>query len=319
MKIKAYSCFIILFSLTCAAQAQGWFEDDCTWTYGWGQPGQVGYEKLTLEPGVTITNGMTCRTLHRYLQYGIYNSLTNQYDQFVEENLTGPEVCEVGDSVLFRNYSGELKLQYDFSMQPGDSLLYIEPFADCGFTLVVDSLGMINLQGEELRTQYATIYAGECFSVNPEIEILKYLIIERVGLVPITDDIYHRAYLIPQSVFNFIQDGESWRFRCFANDEFEYKITDLCEELPLGTDEPGHDKNPIFGISPNPAQNAITLVNRTGSTIYSTKIYGINGEVEMNIIGQGAQPIEIGHLQPGVHIVCVETEQGIFRQRLIKT
>jgi|GEM_PF-4625866 len=319
MKSKTLLLAAALIGFANFAHSQNWFPDNAKWTYSWAQPGAIGFERLTVDPGVTVTNGMTCRTLHRHLQYNFYNPNTNAFDIPIQEELDGPEVCEMGDSVFYRNFQGDLKLQYDFSMQPGDTLLFIEPFAYCGFSMVVDSLGSLNLKGTDLRTQYVTVFAGGCTGVQPEQEMRQYLVIERIGLVQLTDDGYHPAYLIPQSVFNFVQDAETWSLRCFSSNELDYHlITGDCEALLLGTDDANGNDVALLRFFPNPAHDEVTLVNRTGSAIQSVRVFALNGALEMQISAPVSEILHIGNLHQGVHILCLETEQGVLRQLLVK-
>ena len=319
MKFKAFLLVVSTIpAVAGSAQAQNWFKDDCTWHYTWAEPGKLGFERLTVEPGVTVTNGMTCRDLHSHLEYNIYNPNTGLNDIPIVEDLSGPKVCEVGDSVFFRNYLGELQLQYDFSMQPGDTLHYLVPNEICGYSIIVDSLGSLDLQGTNLRTQHVTMYLDSCMSGQPWQEARHYLVIERIGIVPITNDIYHPAYLIPQLAFNFVLDGTAWGFRCFSNSNFEYHLIDDCDYVILDTHEPGKAEAGMFGVFPNPALGAVTLVNRSGSDIRSARIFSINGTLEMELAEPNAERIEIGSLPQGVHILCLETAQGFFRQRLVK-
>lgn len=316
MKSKTFYFFFAIIAMAGSTQAQNWFKDGCTWHYTWEEPGAIGFERLTVNPSVTITNGMTCRTLHHYSEYNIYNVNTNAYDIPVLEEGDGEAVCEIGDSIFYRNSSGELWLQYDFSMQPGDTLQYSDLSSICTYTMVVDSLGSLDLQGTDLRTQHVTIW--NLCSGNPWEVMRQYLIIERIGLVPLIDDNYHPSYLIPQLIFNDIQDGSTWWFRCFSNNDMDYHITDDCDYIILDTDESGIALSVKLNVYPNPAHDYLNITNRTGNAIRSAKIYAINGVMEMEMADLTSERIEIEGLQKGMHIVCLETKQGVFRQLLVK-
>jgi len=76
-------------------------------------------------------------------------------------------------------------------------------------------------------------------------------------------------------------------------------------------------RNQVF-IYPNPAQSNLYIKNHSPAEIYKISIYNILGK-EMMTRENNLSKINIESLQPGVHLLMIQTSRGNFHKTIIKS
>ncbi|MBK8564769.1 MAG: T9SS type A sorting domain-containing protein [Saprospiraceae bacterium] len=309
MKTKTYLFLILIGCCSGLANAQSWLQDDKAWVYNWGWWGKGGYKELTTLPGETTINGMTCKQLNVRLQYVYYNSENDTY-HIIDEQGWNRTICQSGDSIFSLNISGEFELEYDFSLEPGDSFLFYNDNIPL-YKLTLESVGMEVIQNQTLRTQQFKAHLLSSPGTE-NLDGMSFKFIETIGMVESSGGWNQISYLFPTEVFHAGADYPHHSLRCALGPDYEYKLVDDCYGLVLGTDELDPNNSGIE-ISPNPADVAIRIQHKSGTIEGTAKIYSMNGQLKF-ATNQLNEPIRVDYLPKGVYLVVVENGQGIFRQ-----
>lgn len=83
---------------------------------------------------------------------------------------------------------------------------------------------------------------------------------------------------------------------------------------------PHFQLNKYFKIFPNPTNNQITLSNRLNITIHSIEIIGIDGKTyQRSEIEEQYTTIGLKDLANGIYLIKLETDQGVFIDKVIKS
>lgn len=296
-----------------STSAQTWLVDGKAWVYNWSWWGSGGYEALTVLPGETVINGIGCKTVASHLHYAYYNHTANSYE-IIDETKAPYTICESGDSVWLVHFNGLLELQYDFSMLPGDTLVYTDGLGP-RYKLVLDSVGTVHLQNQVLRTQFFT---GHRLAPGawPELQGVRYKVIETIGLVESTGDLNQLSYLLPSYLFQGYADQELWSLRCALDAAYEYKLVDDCYGLVLDASE-AKAALAAVEIYPNPAHDAIYISPPNGVVLGSARVYDLHGK----LVQESKQPsatLSVGQLAQGTYLLVAQTGQGVVRRRFFK-
>lgn len=314
MKSNIVLFYLLAFGFQSVVNAQAWFQEGKIWVYSWYQWGKEGYEELTVAPNDTIVNGVTCKILNSHLHYRYFNSNTSTY--IITDEYSLPRmVYESGDQVYFLSYDGEWILQYDFSLEPGDSIIY-SYINEPKYKLLLDSVGTTMVGSQSLRTQYFTAFLLTGIA-SPSYDGNHFTMMEGIGMVASNSANNQGSFLIPSLVFHGGADYDEWSLRCVFDNNYEYKLLDECYSLLVDTEEQV-DWDRSIVVSPNPATETINLINRTTSELRSAKIYSMSGAClfESQLL---SEPIPIGDLSPGFYLIVVEGENGLFRQKFVKS
>lgn len=302
----------LILIFTSSSKAQSWLPDGRTWVYNWSWWGSGGYEEIAVKPGVTVVNGLSCKALSRHWHYAYYQFTTDSYeiiDEYPEDILA----CESGDSLWLEKYNGELELQYDFSMQPGDSLIYSEG-ADARFTLILDSVGSVTLQNQVLQTQFFT---GHPLTPNYGMNLSsdQFKVIEKIGMVESPDGIAGPSYLFPSMALRGYADDYYWSLRCALNGDAEYKLMDDCYELVLDTKD--NLKSDLVDVFPNPVHGFIHIVVKNSTVLQYARIYDLQGHLVLETV-QTDTDIPVSDLVQGAYLLLLQTNEGVLRHRFVK-
>ena len=313
MQSKIYLFLIASLYFPALAGAQTWFPDDKAWVYNWGWWGNGGYNELVVKPGQLTINGMTCKDLSSHLHYAHYDFASNT-TQIVDEDGGTITVCQSGDSIFAKDFFGEMTLQYDFSMEPGDSMIFPnsnEPV----YKLVLETVGTETIQGQTLRTQQfkAHLLAG---AGTANYDGMSFKFIETIGMVESTGGWNDVSFLVPSNIFNAGADFPSWSLRCALGLDYEFKLVDDCYELLLDTDEQDA-ANAAISVYPNPAQSSLVIQNKSGFVLNEARVYSMSGSLLLTA-DQLDRPIQINELPKGAYMLVIAGEQGVFRRKFVK-
>lgn len=313
MQSKIYPFLFASLFFPALAGAQTWFPDDKAWVYNWGWWGNGGYNELAVKPPQLTINGMTCKDLSSHLHYAHYD-FANNTTQIVDEDGGTIRLCQAGDSIFSVDNSGQMTLQYDFSLEPGDSLMFYNDNIPL-YKLEVESVGTETVQGQTLRTQQlkAHLLAG---AGTANYDGMGFNIIETIGMVESTGGWNDVSFLVPSSIFNAGADYPIWALRCALGPDYEYKLLDDCYELILDTDEQDA-ANAAVSVYPNPAQSSLVIQNKSGFVLHEARVYSMSGSL-LFTADQLDRPIQINELPKGAYLLVITGGQGVFRRKFVK-
>ncbi len=241
MKISLLLLSFIFFTFCSKAQTE-FAPIGATWHFDYYQfLSQAGYEKIVVVKDTLILGKQAKKLeLERITKDGITG---NFYDTTWEDHY----LYQSGDTVYhYTDASNLLEIDdfiilYDFSMVPGDTLFYIDDFY-----FVLDSIGTVELNGEEYRLQYGRT------------TFTKYTILEGVTIVNEKFGAMNDYLFLDIPDYCFL-DGPCQTPRCYEDDDFpllQLSVVD-CEHLITSTDEPLPPQG--LAISPNPATGLVQV------------------------------------------------------------
>lgn len=76
-----------------------------------------------------------------------------------------------------------------------------------------------------------------------------------------------------------------------------------------------------YSVYPNPTNSDINIAPADGKEIRSAKVIDPSGfvyETKAFRSGKGEQAISLGHLRPGIYFVEIETNEGVFVEKIVK-
>ncbi len=141
------------------------------------------------------------------------------------------------------------------------------------------------------------IGSGDFFGM----ENLRYLVLE------------NQYKLIEGIGFESFGIADSFEYGCLNNPLFEW-VELINMNQPLGIHDIMLEKITFY---PNPAQDLLTIENKSNIEITSIKLYDVLGRLALEEKGNVKQ-IDISHLNSGVLFVEIETEHGVVTKKVIK-
>ena len=223
-------------------------------------------------------------------------------------------VYTVGNQVFYW-VEDEFYLLFDFDAQPGDTIYsraeYYPVFLGCDsdfsngpidFSYVVDSIGSINIDGVDLRTQYVTPVNTKGFSDWS----IDGPIVERIGLYSYSNFWWGRGE-------GCILGGFPDLLRCYEDQDIYFKNLgdkfDLPCEFINGVLALKEKLNPIY---PNPATDIISLPENADLI----NIYNYTGQ-KLNT-WKNQNQIDITILQPNIYFIHYRIENVWHIEKFIK-
>ncbi|MBI1287035.1 MAG: T9SS type A sorting domain-containing protein [Flavobacteriales bacterium] len=218
------------------------------------------------------------------------------------------------DSIL-QLVDGEFKFMFDFNVQAGDTRIVNLDFgcSETQDTMLIDSVGTLNYQGEELTSYYFSLLLDDQLDSMDGIMEAYYvgggngMYVERIGLM--ADH--------PTDLFLSCVDGNTFveyvpaSFVCYTDDELAATYPDTCN---LFLDAPVQEIARAEIIS---LQDRIQIQNAPNSTLH---VYDILGkELFKERINSDNQTIDLNHLPNGILMVVVEIETGRLTKKVVKT
>jgi len=217
------------------------------------------------------------------------------------------------DSIL-QFVDGEFKLMFDYNVQAGDTRLVNLDWgcSEAQDTMLIDSIGTINHQGEELTSYYfSLLLQDQLDSLDGNMDAYYIggangMYVERIGLM--ADH--------PTDLFVSCVDGNTGAeyvpaaFVCYTDDELAATYPDTCN---LFLDIPAKGLNQTKIIS---FRNQLFIQNANNSTLH---IYDILGkQLFQERIASDNQVVELSYMPNGILMVVVETEDGRLTKKVAK-
>lgn len=218
-----------------------------------------------------------------------------------------------GDTVFYYNhyYKSYFPI-YNFNVKKGDSLVLHIPYPapgiiDTTFTTYIDSVKLINIDGQNLRRVYTS---SPKFKKFPYFYLSNY--IERIGALKAIG-------LIGFSYMDAF--GNSGGLRCYSDDSLKLSFKSggmsMCEYLlPLGV----HDIKSIenFSISPNPASTAISILLPNNSKTEHLCIRNLQGlQLQSWSKAPISNSIDVSNLANGVYYLSITIDGITSHQKII--
>lgn len=287
MKILALSLFFFISKFVSAQYT--WFTTGATWTYDVSWYGGEAVVKLEILPGDTLINGQICNIMKlTSLQHSAYGDL----DTLIEFRYLYEETNKV--------FEGN-RLLYDFNREVGDTLEYMYFGGWSPDLFIVDSTGIIDMNGHPLLFQdirFPSLYEpyGEWWGMR---------VIEGIGSIS-------TFFFWDQTVIQPV-DAAFYYIRCYQDSvigTIHFNLYYDCDEIPWTTAT--SDANPIeTKIYPNPSSSTINI--QVSEPVYPTiSILDVHGRKLINIDTEGSFEIEanISQLSAGIYFVNGITTDG---------
>lgn len=281
----------ILF-LSLIAQAQNWCPPGATWTYNHYGFDFYGKTDLSYEKDTTI-NGQAYKMLVEHTT-AIYPMPIDWRDTTY--------TFERNDTV-FNIIDGDVYPIYFFNASLSDTL-NLRAFGHCDSTIkwVVDSVAVSNINGQSLRYYRAKLAVPD-IEINPQtMEVM-----ERFGSI--------NNFVVP-SFQCLLDDGSSYRLRCYADDAFsQYRVdtTVTCDYLYNGINKV--ELNANLTLYPNPATHQLNI-SIEGHTITQYQVMDYSGKTVITHATVGNNiGIDVTSLPQGIYLIKLELDNGQYAIR----
>ena len=213
--------FILLFT-PLLMHSQTWYPIGATWYYNYQEyvmfPAH-GYVKYTVVSD-TLVDTIPSKIIKKEIIK--YTGDTVSISSLI--------VSEVNSKVYYY-HNNAFQLMYDFTLNVGDTLDIDISSSSCDSVtpLIVDSIGIININGSNLNVQYVS---GAYFYISPweaQSQTKTYQIIEKIG-------IDQMCFMCPNFLFNpvcTIEEGFIWiGLRCYNDSAISYTGHDWGSHFP---------------------------------------------------------------------------------------
>lgn len=216
---------------------------------------------------------------------------------------------------IFHFLGGEFRLMFDLAVQAADTrVVHIDWECAESDTLLIDSLGTMEYQGQQLTTYHFSLLLEDQLD-SPDTEYEAYYIgggkgmyVERLGLMA-----DHPTNLSVNCINGgIIAEYVPASFVCYTDNELAVNYPDTCNRF-VGIEEDGNRDYPeiIFSLGMLQIQNA------PNSTLH---VYNILGkELYQTSVQSDIETIDINHLQNGILMVVVESEESRIAKKVIKS
>jgi hypothetical protein len=298
---KSFFLFLFIFGYVVCSKGQTIFAPtNSVWhfeTLSDIDPTGYNYSKYEKEKD-TLFFGQNCaKIVGKHIQY-VYNT-PPKYDTAIRQT---QYTYTNGDTVFYYNFDySQFFVLYIFNVNKGDSFtLHVRypplgSSTDTTFTVKVDSVTIINIDGQNLRK----VYTNRSFTGIGRAYLDNY--VERIGALNATDP-------IGISVFNGgISNG---LVRCYKDDQLAYIRSD-CEYLaPLSIVE--QQSNKYFTAYPNPFNSQFSIGTTPLQEEATLKIFNTFGQkmLEQKYAIRQQCTVATEALVAGVYYCRLFNEQG---------
>ncbi|PWH86006.1 T9SS type A sorting domain-containing protein [Brumimicrobium oceani] len=287
MLLFFFSLFFLIPFVSNHLLSQNWAPVGATWYFekNFTNSFDIDYTKIEVEKD-TVVLGLNCSKLLGNFDGCMWNS------QFMYES---------NDSIYFYHpTNNKFEMLFDFGAAVGDVWKipnYTTNFGSGGIDtteLLVDSLGIIMVSGENLRVVYTS-------QINASTSDFEFggTIIEKIGA----------NYMFPSF---FACDPVPGDIRCYSDGMIDYSTVPFaCDAQAVGLSE-----NQIidFSVSPNPFNSYFEI--SSDQNIRNLKIKNMQGQ---NIsYEQKGNRIFLNSYPNGIYLLTFEQEGRMFQQKLIK-
>lgn len=253
-----------------------------------------GYLKITTI-GDTLIQGRQCRILEK-LEYRTNGAVVHEGFHYLSVE---------GDTVWRYADDGQFYIIYNFAANPGESWTTRTLDDTFGneeqYTVTVDSVSTMNVNGIDLRMQY-------CSTDHLTLSWFNGEVVERLGGL---------AFMFPFN-YAFLDWDIRLGLRCYSDSllgQYNSGIASDCESLITQIDE---NETYPFKLYPNPSTGQLTLeFGQTTPANGTISILGADGRLmhREQVDGQHFAKIQIE--EKGVYLIQWENAIGLYTSKLI--
>lgn len=307
MKKKLLLLAVVCFQFLILNGQSDWFEPGAEWFYGQRSytldlEGLLKLEHLNED---TLINGESYQKLNFLQLFGASSgSIDTVYNLEKYVRQEGNKIYQFKEE--------KLKL-YDFDLSVGDTLDFVENEESDSYVFIVDSIGSINLGGEELSFQDIVIRRKN----NPNHRYSELRIIEKLGAT--------NAFFFTEYTKLFIADAPIHELRCYEDENTPViKLLDApfdCGFIPstVGIKERAKWNN--IKAYPNPVTQGLNVEVKDSGIVF-LQLLNTTGKVirEIENEEQSDVYIEMNAMSNGVYFIVGYNEQGasILTKKIIK-
>ncbi|OFY87158.1 MAG: hypothetical protein A3F72_16775 [Bacteroidetes bacterium RIFCSPLOWO2_12_FULL_35_15] len=294
--LNAIYILIINIAFTTNVYSQAWCPPGATWHYGYSVWMTSGYYKVSYI-GDTIIGSITCKILEK-------KNYVNVYAQSADTISLSHEYTYADANKVYIYRFNNFYTLYDFSANPGDTIIvpgtnkYSSSGCDSIGAVRVDSVGIVNINGENLRYISVSPTPTSKWGWNCRI-------VEKTGPF---------GYLFPEKndyCGMMIEEiAEGGNLRCYSDDlGFSYFKFDsnnpTCDYIFTGINENKNRSNEFIAY-PNPANDEFKITfHLDQSQIAILVIYDLTGSLVISKTLDGNSDItevSTSNLIPGLYI-----------------
>ncbi len=257
--------------------------------------------------GDTLIDGLDAKVLRTEFRWGP--------DELWAYDVSRSFFRRSNDSIL-QFIDGSFELMFDFDVQAGDTRSVYIGGGLCTMqdTMLIDSIGTMNYQGQELNVYHFNLLIEDQLSLLDG-AIDGYftgggqgMYVERIGLMA-----DHPTNLLVNCVDgNIIVEYVPANFVCYTDNELAVNYPDTCN-LFLGLDNEIEEYRAELFCS----NQTLNVLNAPNSTLHIYNILGV--ELLQERINSDNQSFDISNLPSGILMVVVETDTGRLTKKVIKS
>lgn len=278
---------IILLMLTFNLKSQSeWAPTGAVWHFS--KPlldyPKVAYTRFS-SIGDTTINAHSCKIIEQFMPIDAYGDLVN-YTTYLFTYSDSNRVYLFKDNTF--------SLLYDFNKIEGEYWIN-NRWND---TIFVDSVGVMEINGISLKTQY--IHNRNNWYIS-----FAGLVIERIGWT---------GYFYPFS--GEFAPPEGGPIRCYQDDSISYQVVNNCDSVSSAISEYFQDYVDLK-IFPNPTKDKLNIVFGE-SNDNLIELFNSKGQLVYKQLVKSTHSVDMQTLLPGIYILKVSNKKNVAFERIIK-
>ena len=284
--------YLLLILSSFSLYGQDWFQSDDLWTFRFFAPFSTsGFMEMTVLRD-TVVNGQLAKVMQED-----YTAIKQSNGDSVLITVN-PIVYEFDKRVYILDNRDSFRLNYDFNLSVGDSIIYDidNESVDCALPVVyhLDSLADFVVGTDTLVHQF---FSYKDFNWDFE---GKREVIETIGTVESGFDM--------QDIHVCFFDAPGTWLCSFSDLDNEVPLMDRdCYELPVSTED---FVSIPFVLSPNPVTDRIQI---KGIDYKRAEVYNLQGEMLATFNRE--EVIDVSSLFGGIYLIIVESASGQLGQQ----
>lgn len=298
--------FVISFNF---GKAQVWCPPGAIWSYelptgAWDCHGIYRYEYI----GDTLVNSVNCKK--------ICQTYTGKcaWDLDYETSIVTTHLMYADSNKVYYYKYNQFNILYDFSVQIGDTMKirsnFIYPGCDTIATLLVDSVGVMTINSQNLRYYYVSSIAGTAYAFDCRI-------VEKIGPFYNLGSNYFFPVKWDTCGLALDEVPEHGFFKCYKDDNFS--AVSLSQDSCSFTLEVPNTIISSFEIFPNPVSGVLHLTFTTPEYRY-IEIFNLQGQKLFSFSSTENRIImDIEKLSNGILFIDITNKKGEkYRSKLVK-
>lgn len=278
---------IILLMLTFNLKSQSeWAPTGAVWHFS--KPlldyPNVAYNRFS-SIGDTTINTHSCKIIEQFMPIDAYGNLVN-YTTYLFTYSDSNRIYIFKDNTF--------SLLYDFNKIEGEYWVNNRE----NDTIFVDSVGVMEINGISLNTQY--IHNRNNWYIS-----FAGLVIERIGWT---------GYFYPFS--GEFAPPEGGPIRCYQDDSISYQVVNNCDSVSSAIGEYLQDYVDLK-IFPNPTKDFMSVFFGE-SDENLIELFNSNGQLVYKQIVKNTHPVDMQTLLPGIYILKASNKKNVAFERIIK-